>query len=266
MTNRTLGLVPAFALLAVSPVGRTARLDAQEPVRLAFGYQCDNRFVLRNEGATGVEVAYEVVGTPESGRVSIEAGQTISLEPREPGDVAILVDDRVVATEPNSRVACQPNVVVVRPPYQGGVVTVVEPYYYRRPVYTIAPPRLRFVLPRVIRIESFFRGFSRGPDWGSRGRRGPQTGSRDGRPQDGNGAGRPQAGDRDDRPQAGNRNDRPQAGNRNDRPQTGDRAERPQNGAGSGRPRGGSDAGRPQKGSGSGRPASEPRSAHPRRR
>jgi hypothetical protein len=155
MTNRMMSLSAAFALIAAPATG-TAVLAAQEPTRLAFGYQCDNKFALRNEGTRPVEVEYGVVGASEKGKVHLDPNQGVSLEPASAGDFEIRVDGKTVATAKNGHTACQPEAVqsqtvIVRPLNDREYVTVVEPYdpyyYGGYPVY-YGPP-VRYVAPRV---------------------------------------------------------------------------------------------------------------------
>ncbi len=163
MTNRMLEFSAAFALLAVAPIAGIAALAAQEPARLAFGYQCDNKFALKNEGAGPVEVEYRVVGASETGRVRLDPNQGVSLEPRSAGDLEIRVDGKVVATARNAHSACQSGTVIVRPLYGPEYVTVVAPYYERYPYYGAYPvyvgPHVAVVTPRVGIVVPFGRSW-----------------------------------------------------------------------------------------------------------
>jgi hypothetical protein len=152
MTNRMVLLSAAFALVAAPGTG-TAVLAAQEPARLAFGYQCDNKFALRNEGTRAVEVEYGVVGASEKGKVHLDPNQGVSLEPTAAGDLEIRVDGKTVATARNGHIACAAQTaqtVIVRPLNEREYVTVVEPYpyYYDYYPYYYGPP-IGYVSPRV---------------------------------------------------------------------------------------------------------------------
>ena len=154
MTHRLFRLSAAVALSVTAPVAGTAVLAAQEPTRLAFGYQCDNKFALRNEGTRAVEVEYGVVGASEKGKVHLDPDQGVSLEPKAAGDLEIRVDGKSVATARNGHVACATQTVqtvIVRPLYEREYVTIVEPYgpyyYGGYPVYY--GPSLRYGAPRV---------------------------------------------------------------------------------------------------------------------
>lgn len=168
------GFVRLSAAVAVS-LGGAAVLAAQEPARLAFGYQCDNKFTLRNEGKSAVDVEYGVVGTADKGKVRVEPDRGVSLETTTPGDLEIRVGGKVVATGRNGRVACaaesQSPAVIVRPLNEPEVVTVVEPYYPYYPYYYGGYPvyyggPMRYASPRV----GVYFGFGVGGRWhGGRG-------------------------------------------------------------------------------------------------
>lgn len=178
MTNRMMCLSAAFALVAAPATG-TAVLAAQEPTRLAFGYQCDNKFALRNEGTRAVEVEYGVVGASEKGKVHLDPNQGVSLEPASTGDFEIRVDGKTVATARNGHIACatQPAppaqtapTVVVRPLNETQYVTVVEPYdpyyYSGYPMYYGLP--YRYATPRVGVYLGFGGGWYGGRTYGGR--------------------------------------------------------------------------------------------------
>jgi hypothetical protein len=140
MTNRIAGLAAAAVLSIATPATGVSVLAAQEPARLAFGYQCDNRFALRNEGTKPVEVEYVVLGSAEKGKVHLDPDQGVSLEPKAGGDLEIRVDGKAVATGRNGHVACAAQAsqtVIVRPLNEPQYVTIVEPYYppYPYPYY-----------------------------------------------------------------------------------------------------------------------------------
>ena len=59
-------MVPLAALLA-SPL-----IAQQTKAQLAFGYHCDNKFALRNEGTRTTDVDYKVVGTSDRGRITVK--------------------------------------------------------------------------------------------------------------------------------------------------------------------------------------------------
>ena len=155
MTNRMMCLSGAFSLVLAAPATGTATLaaqEAQEPARLAFGYQCGDKFALKNEGTRPVDVEYGVVGASETGKVHLDPDQGVSLEPKSAGDLEIRVDGKTVATARNGHVACSSQTVIVRPLYERDYVTVVEPYYI--PYYYDTYPSyygrpIRYASPRV---------------------------------------------------------------------------------------------------------------------
>ena len=107
----TLGAL-TLALMA-APVGAQQTVRVMQPSRageanaqLAFGYACEDRFALRNDGAFPVTVEYAVAGTRERGLVGVQAGETVQLESASPNDLRLFVDGRLVASEPKGNRAC----------------------------------------------------------------------------------------------------------------------------------------------------------------
>lgn len=139
--------VMALAVACTAPLA--APLAAQQPasVQLAFGYQCDNTFALRNEGSQSVTAEYVVAGTRERGTVTVKANETVELESLSNSDLQLFVNGKLVATEHKGNRSCvsvapsaavvvrhldSPDVVYVQP-------RVVEPVYVAAPVVYVRP-------------------------------------------------------------------------------------------------------------------------------
>ena len=56
MMNTPIVRAGAFGFLALAASAARAPLGAQEKVQLAFGYECDDRFMIKNDGANTVTV------------------------------------------------------------------------------------------------------------------------------------------------------------------------------------------------------------------
>ena len=86
-----------FGVMALA-VTSGAPLAAQQPakVQLAFGYQCDDKFALRNEGAQSVTAEYVVAGTRERGTLTVKANETVELESVSNNDLQLFVDGKLV--------------------------------------------------------------------------------------------------------------------------------------------------------------------------
>ena len=142
LTQRSLGALAlatvAGALLA-APLATP--LAAQQPskVQLAFGYHCDNKFALRNEGTQTADVEFVVLGTADKGRVTVKPNETVQLESATAGDVELYVDGKLVATEHKGNRSCEaltsaPSGTVTVRHLDANEVVYVEPRYVE-PVY-----------------------------------------------------------------------------------------------------------------------------------
>ncbi|MCX5767731.1 MAG: hypothetical protein NTZ43_10965 [Gemmatimonadetes bacterium] len=140
--------IGAIALAFVS-----APLAAQQAakVQLAFGYQCDSKFALRNEGAAAVTVEYVVAGTNERGKVTVQPNELVELESATNNDVQLFVQGKLVASEHKGDRSCAAaaGTVTVRhldPAGTAAQQTVVEQTVVMEPVY-VEPRRVVYVRP-----------------------------------------------------------------------------------------------------------------------
>lgn len=145
----------ALALILIA-----APLGAQQTVRvlqssrageanaqLAFGYACEDKFALRNDGAVPVTVEYAVAGTRERGLVGVQAGETVQLESASPNDVQLFLDGRLVVSEPKGNRACGDEWTA------GGVMG-----------QRFGARAVGYALPnRVVYMRPWMGGYSRGP-------------------------------------------------------------------------------------------------------
>ncbi|MHB1311012.1 MAG: hypothetical protein ACYC3L_03260 [Gemmatimonadaceae bacterium] len=149
LARRSLGAVAvataAGALLA-------APLAAQQPakVQLAFGYHCDDKFALRNEGTQTADVQFVVLGTADKGRVTVKPNETVQIESATDGDVELYVDGKLVASEHKGNRSCEaltsaPSGTVTVRHLDPGEVMYVEPRYVQ-PVY-LSPREVVYVRP-----------------------------------------------------------------------------------------------------------------------
>ncbi|MBI3569200.1 MAG: hypothetical protein HY084_13460 [Gemmatimonadetes bacterium] len=141
--SQTLG---ALSLVTVGALPLAAQQVAK--VQLAFGYECDNKFALRNEGTQGVNVDYAVAGTTERGTVSVKANETVELESTSNNDVQLYVDGKLVATEKKGNRPCAApatQTVTVRH-LDPSTEVVYAPATTVQPVY-VSPSEVVYVSP-----------------------------------------------------------------------------------------------------------------------
>jgi hypothetical protein len=142
----------ALALTATSaafgnPLRAQAPQGAREQVQLAFGYECDDRFLVRNDGAQAVDVEYTVQGAPARSKLHLNAKESAEMSSVSSNPVELWVNGKLVATERKGNRACatapvqSSQDVVVRPiePREGAVYSEGAPVYTAPPVVVVAP-------------------------------------------------------------------------------------------------------------------------------
>ncbi|HTR79778.1 MAG TPA: hypothetical protein VMH39_16795 [Gemmatimonadaceae bacterium] len=135
MTARFISL-GAAALVAVAAVARPGPLNAQNgttnsgPVRLAFGYQCGDTFILHNDGTQPVNIAYQVSGTQAQTPLHLTGGESVSISSPANAPLELWVNGKLAATEPKGNRACAASGnsdVVVRPLASNGAAAAPPP-------------------------------------------------------------------------------------------------------------------------------------------
>jgi hypothetical protein len=107
----------ALALVAVAHAPLHAQGTSQS-VQLAFGYECGDRFMVRNDGNNPVVVEYGVSGSQDKSQLHLNGLQSAEIASAQSGNVELSVNGKVVASEPKGNRACgaaRGNGVNVRP-------------------------------------------------------------------------------------------------------------------------------------------------------
>lgn len=110
----------SLAAVALLPAVH-APLRAQgstQTVQLAFGYECGDRFMVRNDGASPVAIEYAVAGSEDRSKLHLNGGQSVEIASAQDGNMELWVGGKVVASEPKGNRACAArngNGVSVRP-------------------------------------------------------------------------------------------------------------------------------------------------------
>src|ERR1017187_531064 len=105
---------PRGALLAQ---GAQRVQGGQATVQLAFGYECDDRFLVRNDGIQSVTVEYGVPGAPQRSSLDLKGNESVELASTTNEPLELWVAGKLVATERKGNIPCaaQNAEVVVRP-------------------------------------------------------------------------------------------------------------------------------------------------------
>ncbi len=138
------------ALALIAAVGAPLRAQATTQVQLAFGYECGDRFMVRNDGTQPVVVEYAVAGSQDRSTLHLDGKQSAEIASAQNGNVELWVAGKVVASEPKGNRACaaggnsQGNgSVAVRPLDQAAAPDAaeqVDPAYSAAPVVVYADP------------------------------------------------------------------------------------------------------------------------------
>jgi hypothetical protein len=137
----------ALALLAA--MGTPLRAQGTTQVQLAFGYECGDRFIVRNEGTQPVLLEYAAAESQDRSQLHLNGNQSAEIASAQNGNVELWVGGKVVASEPKGNRACigrgnAPNGdVVVRPLDQAQAAATAEgidPTYSAPPVVVYAQP------------------------------------------------------------------------------------------------------------------------------
>lgn len=148
MKPRLVGLA-ALTLAAVA-VTATRPLAAQgAQVRLAFGYECGDRYLVRNDGTNDVDVEYGVAGDPQRWPVHLKGKESVEVSSASSSALELRVGGRIVSTAHNGNRPCSTapvapaeQAVVVRPIDEGEYVTPPQP-----------APQVVYSEPRVVYVE-----------------------------------------------------------------------------------------------------------------
>jgi len=111
----------------------TTSVRAQQ-VHLAFGYECGDRFALRNESTQPVDVEYGLSGVAERSKLHVDQHQTVQLGSTSDRPVQLWSNGHLVATAVKGKRDCPANKisssgVVVRPIGPGDYIANVPPPY-----------------------------------------------------------------------------------------------------------------------------------------
>jgi hypothetical protein len=185
------GFISLGALAMLAAVHSPLRAQSNQSVQLAFGYECGDRFMVRNDGMDAVTVEYAVAGSGDRAVLHLNARQSKEIASAQVGNVELWVGGKMVASEPKGNRACngsRSDGVVVRPldqsasssvaiqadtAYVAPQVVYAQPYDYYYPyAYGYYPYGYYGYAPYYYPSISIRGGFGRGFGGGFRGGRG----------------------------------------------------------------------------------------------
>jgi hypothetical protein len=138
-------LITLGALAVVAAVQAPLRAQGStQAVQLAFGYECGDRFLVRNDGTNPVVIEYAVAGSEDRSQLHLNGRQSVEIASAQSGNMELWVGGKVVASEPKGNRACGTSQgyggTTVRPLDQGGATAAqpVDSGYTAPPVVVYA--------------------------------------------------------------------------------------------------------------------------------
>jgi hypothetical protein len=169
------GTLAALSFATVTPHSTLGAQGAQEQVQLAFGYQCDDKFILRNDGTQPVTVEYGVAGVEQRSPLDLRGKESVELTSTAANPVELWMNGKIIASEEKGNRSCAGSqgggvayeqaspVVVVRPIIEAEYVGYAEPAYYGpRVVVVPAYPQYYGYRPAPVIVAPLFRSYGVG--------------------------------------------------------------------------------------------------------
>jgi hypothetical protein len=111
MTNTSRLYRFAFAALLTASATAPAALGAQQSpaVQLAFGYECGDRFLIKNDGSQPVALEWKATGSQDRSQLHLNPNESREIASASSDAVELWVNGKVVATEPKGNKPCSAN-------------------------------------------------------------------------------------------------------------------------------------------------------------
>jgi uncharacterized membrane protein YgcG len=94
----------ALALLASA--GTPLRAQTTPKIELEFGYECGDRFIVRNDGSQPVLVEYAAAGMQDRSQLHLSGKQSVEVASAQDGNLELWVGGKLVASEPKGDRPC----------------------------------------------------------------------------------------------------------------------------------------------------------------
>ncbi len=112
MRPRTIGATAALAIAAIASradaqiteVGRTPVADVAQ---ITFGYRCDDRFVIRNDGNRSVDLEYALEKGNEHTRLQLGARELVELDSKSKDALELWMDGKLIAKAMKEKRSCK---------------------------------------------------------------------------------------------------------------------------------------------------------------
>lgn len=144
-----LGLAAGVALAAsplraqITEVSRTPIADAAQ---VTFGYVCDDRFMIRNDGTKPIDLEYGLEKGTEHTRITLNARESVELASPSKAAMELWMDGRLIAQAVKERRSCKDVVGNAQVSVSGPDVQTREPRHVTN-IYTAWGPPYPFYDP-----------------------------------------------------------------------------------------------------------------------
>ncbi len=150
MKNLRTSLIPALgiavgAAFAATPlraqITEVARTPIADAPQITFGYVCDDRFIIRNDGTKPIDLEYGLEKGTEHTRISLSARESVELNSPTKASIELWMDSKLIGKALKERRSCQdvqgasgvtvvpPDVQSNRPQHVTNVYTTYGPPY-----------------------------------------------------------------------------------------------------------------------------------------
>jgi hypothetical protein len=94
------------ALAILTAAGAPLRAQSATKIELAFGYECGDRFVVKNDGAQPVLVEYAPAGSRDKSQLHLGGKQSVEIAMAQDGNLDLFVGGKLVASAPKGNRPC----------------------------------------------------------------------------------------------------------------------------------------------------------------
>ncbi len=102
-----MGVVVTLPAVVHAQVTEVSRASVAEMAKVTFGYRCDDRFVIRNDGDTPVSLAYAVEKSNEHTTITLAAHELVELNSPSKRAMELWMDGKLVAKAGKDKRSCK---------------------------------------------------------------------------------------------------------------------------------------------------------------
>ncbi|MEP6764193.1 MAG: hypothetical protein ABJB66_07785 [Gemmatimonadaceae bacterium] len=92
--------------LSVMSMATVVSAQSKPQIQLAFGHECGDKFLVRNDGAGPVDVEYSLSGTKQRSKLHLNATEGVEIVSQATGPMELWVNGQLVSTEQKTNKVC----------------------------------------------------------------------------------------------------------------------------------------------------------------